>query len=280
MNTKDPNLPLLELVANSLGPLCEQLVFVGGCVTGLLITETAAPPVRATKDVDAIVEILSLTEYHALERQLENEGFRHDRRPDAPICRWTVGSALLDVMPTDESVLGFGNRWYREAVQTSMNVTLHAPGLHNRESESQHLSAGHPHGSRDGAGIAVCSDRCFLGWSPGRGCRGHCRYSPFHARRLCSSDRHGRCHFNDGHGGVRWRGPGGCGDCRRPGYRPGIADFSGDWDTGRDSTCSGPSSADGRIACHRGHGLGLRTHRAWRLRPPPLRPWVASYRLV
>jgi hypothetical protein len=79
MNTADPNLPLLESVVRALGPLCEQFVFVGGCVTGLLITESAAPPVRATKDVDVIVEILSLTEYHALERQLENGGFRHDR---------------------------------------------------------------------------------------------------------------------------------------------------------------------------------------------------------
>jgi predicted nucleotidyltransferase len=124
MNTTDPNLPLLESVVKSLGPLCEQFVFVGGCVTGLLITESAAPPVRVTKDVDAIVEILSLIEYHALERQLESGGFRHDRSPDAPICRWTVGSALLDVMPTDEGVLGFGNRWYDEALHTAVQVTL------------------------------------------------------------------------------------------------------------------------------------------------------------
>jgi predicted nucleotidyltransferase len=124
MNTADPNLPLLESVVRALGPLCEQFVFVGGCVTGLLITENAAPPVRATKDVDVIVEILSLAEYHALERQLENGGFRHDRSSDAPICRWTVGSALLDVMPTNESVLGFGNRWYSEAVHTATQVTL------------------------------------------------------------------------------------------------------------------------------------------------------------
>jgi predicted nucleotidyltransferase len=124
MNTTDPNLPLLESVAKYLGSLCEQLVFVGGCATGLLITETAAPPVRVTKDVDAIVEILTLTEYHALERQLESGGFRHDRSPDAPKCRWMVGSALLDVMPTDEAVLGFGNRWYDEAVHTAVRVTL------------------------------------------------------------------------------------------------------------------------------------------------------------
>ena len=124
MNATDPNLPLLESVVKTLGPLCEQLVFVGGCAAGLLITEAAAPPVRVTKDVDAIVEIVSLTEYHALERQLESGGFRHDRSPDAPICRWTVGNALLDVMPTDESVLGFGNRWYAEAAHTAIQVIL------------------------------------------------------------------------------------------------------------------------------------------------------------
>ena len=124
MNATDPNLPLLESVVKTLGPLCEQLVFVGGCAAGLLITEAAAPPVRVTKDVDAIVEIVSLTEYHALERQLESGGFRHDRSPDAPICRWTVGNALLDVMPTNESVLGFGNRWYDEAAHTAIQVIL------------------------------------------------------------------------------------------------------------------------------------------------------------
>jgi predicted nucleotidyltransferase len=124
MNATDPNLPLLESVVKTLGPLCEQLVFVGGCATGLLITEAAAPPVRVTKDVDAIVEIVSLTEYHALERQLESGGFRHDRSPDAPICRWTVGNALLDVMPTNESVLGFGNRWYDEAAHTAIQLIL------------------------------------------------------------------------------------------------------------------------------------------------------------
>jgi predicted nucleotidyltransferase len=124
MNSANPNLPLLESVVRALGPLCEQLVFVGGCAAGLLITESAAPPVRATKDVDAIVEILSLTQYHALERRLVSSGFKQDRASDAPICRWAVGNALLDIMPTDESVLGFGNRWYTEAVHTATQVDL------------------------------------------------------------------------------------------------------------------------------------------------------------
>ena len=58
----------------ALGSLCERFVFVGGCATGLLLTVDAGPPVRATRDVDVIVEVLSLVEYHDLERQLERAG--------------------------------------------------------------------------------------------------------------------------------------------------------------------------------------------------------------
>ena len=49
---------------------------------------------------------LTLTEYHALERELEEAGFSHDSSPEAPICHWVVGSSRLDAMLTDERVLG------------------------------------------------------------------------------------------------------------------------------------------------------------------------------
>lgn len=38
----DPNLELLRAMALALGPLREQMVFVGGCATGLLLTNPAA----------------------------------------------------------------------------------------------------------------------------------------------------------------------------------------------------------------------------------------------
>jgi hypothetical protein len=124
VNLTDPNLPLLESVAHALGPLCDRFVFIGGCATGQLVTDPAASPVRTTRDVDVVVEIISLAGYHALERQLEQAGFKHDRSPDAPVCRWIVGGCMLDVMPTDEDVLGFGNRWYHLAVRTAESVRL------------------------------------------------------------------------------------------------------------------------------------------------------------
>lgn len=52
-----PNLELLKLTAEKLRPLLPEIVFVGGCATGLLATDPGSAPVRATYDVDVIAEI-------------------------------------------------------------------------------------------------------------------------------------------------------------------------------------------------------------------------------
>ena len=102
---------MLEAVVAGLGTLTDEMVFVGGCVTGLLITDAAAPDIRATTDVDALVEVVSVHEYHQLSAALRARGFVEDQSPEAPIARWRHGSKVFDVMPTDASVLGFGNEW-------------------------------------------------------------------------------------------------------------------------------------------------------------------------
>jgi hypothetical protein len=64
MNPNDPNVVLLELVAESLGErLRDNFVFVGGAVAGLLITDPALPAIRPTEDVDLIVHAAALADY-------------------------------------------------------------------------------------------------------------------------------------------------------------------------------------------------------------------------
>ena len=53
---RDANLAMLTLIADRLGALRGKMVFLGGCTTALLVTDPAAPDVRATMDVDMIVE--------------------------------------------------------------------------------------------------------------------------------------------------------------------------------------------------------------------------------
>jgi hypothetical protein len=120
----NPNLDLLELAAERLRQLLPEIVFVGGCATGLLIDDPAAAPVRGTYDVDVIAEIGSYAEYAVFSDRLHALGFKEDTREGAPLCRWTHGALTLDVMPLDSQVLGFSNRWYSDALQTAGNVQL------------------------------------------------------------------------------------------------------------------------------------------------------------
>ena len=120
----DPNVQSVERVAAALGDLCDELVLVGGCAASLLIDTPTAPPPRVTYDVDLIAVVAALRNYHALEEQFAERGFERDVSADAPICRWRIGAIEVDLMPTDEAVLGFSNRWYAEAAATAMRLTL------------------------------------------------------------------------------------------------------------------------------------------------------------
>jgi len=123
-----PNLELLEIAARRLRPLLPHIVFVGGCATGLLITDPAAAPARVTYDVDVIAEIASYADYTAFSERLRALRFQEDASQGAPLCRWRHGSLILDVMPLDASILGFTNRWYADALRYAKEVRL-ASGL-------------------------------------------------------------------------------------------------------------------------------------------------------
>jgi hypothetical protein len=125
------NRELLLDAARMLSPLIDELVFVGGCTTGLLITDPAAADVRTTYDVDAIAEITSQAEYYEFSERLRALGFSEDSSEDAPICRWKKDHIKLDVMPLDEKILGFSNRWYKIAMDTADEYDLE-PGLRIR----------------------------------------------------------------------------------------------------------------------------------------------------
>lgn len=118
------NLELLTAVARLLRPMLSDLVFVGGSTTALLITDMAAAEVRPTYDVDAIAEITSYAEYEKFSERLRQLGFLADQSEGAPICRWAHGDIRLDVMPIDEKILGFSNRWYKPAMETAQTVRL------------------------------------------------------------------------------------------------------------------------------------------------------------
>jgi hypothetical protein len=69
------NIALLEEMVRVLDDIADDFVFVGGCATALLVTSIRAQSVRVTTDVDVVVDVTSIREYHALERRIAARGF-------------------------------------------------------------------------------------------------------------------------------------------------------------------------------------------------------------
>ena len=118
MERHDQNLAMLEVIASSLGDLLNEVTFVGGCTTILLVDVAAFGGVRQTEDVDVIVDVASRLDYEKLSKKLRAKGFSESR--EGPTCRWLFGAGdseiMLDVMPDSEEVLGYANRWYADAM--------------------------------------------------------------------------------------------------------------------------------------------------------------------
>lgn len=108
---------MLLTVANSLPEeLKDHVVFLGGSVVSLLITDQAFSGIRPTRDVDMIADSSNRSSFHTVEETLRNAGFHQVLDDDPPvICRWRINSVIVDLMPCDESILGFSNKWYKEA---------------------------------------------------------------------------------------------------------------------------------------------------------------------
>ncbi|MBV1909500.1 MAG: hypothetical protein KUG78_09265 [Kangiellaceae bacterium] len=113
---------MIELVARALGDeLLQRMVFVGGCTTGLLVTDDfTKEQIRYTEDVDLVVHVINKGEWYLLLETLRAKGFSEDMHStDGVICRMLLEELKVDFMPDDPNILSFSNRWYPKALATA-----------------------------------------------------------------------------------------------------------------------------------------------------------------
>jgi hypothetical protein len=115
----------VELVANGLGPLAQKVMFTGGAIVRFLLSDPVPPEVRATDDIDVVVEVNTYSQYVTeIVNSLKNMGFVEDTNEGAPTCRWFFGSIKVDVMPTFGPPVGPINRWAEPAFPHALNHRL------------------------------------------------------------------------------------------------------------------------------------------------------------
>lgn len=117
---------LLARAREALKDFQHRFVFVGGATVSLHLDDPASEPARATKDVDLVVEAAGYVDFAALEEDLRKLGFFQDPGGESsPICRWEKDGLLLDVVPTEPEILGFGaSRWFREGFDNAREFEL------------------------------------------------------------------------------------------------------------------------------------------------------------
>ena len=102
----------IKTVATALGDLNEQVVYVGGAVAGLYADDAGAPEVRPTKDIDIVLEIVSLAGLENVRQQLAARNILVASQ-ETVMCRYSYHSILIDVMSTQEVGWAPANPWFK-----------------------------------------------------------------------------------------------------------------------------------------------------------------------
>lgn len=116
------NITRIKAVYNALEEMASEVVFVGGATVSLY-TDRPGGETRPTEDVDILVEVAHYSGYASVEEKLRAKGFVNDVESRV-ICRYKVNGIIVDVMPTSEDILGFSNRWYKQAFQNAVQVRV------------------------------------------------------------------------------------------------------------------------------------------------------------
>ncbi len=107
------NRAVTKKIANALGVLNEQVVYVGGAVVSLYIDDPSADDVRPTKDLDLTMEVASLSALESLREDLVARGFVQTAE-ESVVCRFRYEDVLVDVMATEPVGWAPGNRWFKK----------------------------------------------------------------------------------------------------------------------------------------------------------------------
>ena len=112
------NITQLRQVAERLGSMNDTVVYIGGSVVGLLISDKGAPDARPTDDVDLIVETTGI-DYGQAEATLAKLGFEHDLSEDAHMHRYLLDGLKVDILPVDGKAFGMNTEWHPAVLRTA-----------------------------------------------------------------------------------------------------------------------------------------------------------------
>lgn len=112
LENKVINIGVVAEIAEALGEIKDDIVFVGGAVVSLYTDDPTADEIRPTKDIDMTLQIVNLHHWQLINEKLAVLGFNPDPYGQS-ICSYKYKDIPVDIMATEDGPLGPANRWYK-----------------------------------------------------------------------------------------------------------------------------------------------------------------------
>jgi predicted nucleotidyltransferase len=117
------NLKVIEKVALALGDINDEVIYIGGAVVGLYVTDKGADLPRPTKDIDISVQVSTYSEMEQLRIKLAAKGI-HPAVNETVMYRYSYDDILIDFIPYEDTPLGPTNRWLKPGFNKAYSVPV------------------------------------------------------------------------------------------------------------------------------------------------------------
>ena len=123
LQDKTINLRIVEKVALILKELNDEVIYVGGAVVSLYVTDEGAEQPRPTKDIDISVQISTYSQMDQLRIKLASKRI-YPAPTETVMYRYSFDDILIDFIPYEETSLGPTNRWFKPGFKKAMTVPI------------------------------------------------------------------------------------------------------------------------------------------------------------
>ena len=113
----------LERTAMALEEINNEVVYVGGAVTGLYVNDPAAEPPRPTRDIDITIQVSSYAQMDRLREKLAEKRI-FPASGEKVLFRYVFEDILIDFIPWEETPLGPANRWLKKGFEWAYPVSV------------------------------------------------------------------------------------------------------------------------------------------------------------
>lgn len=122
-NNQIINLEIVQKVALALGELNDEVIYVGGAVISLYVTDEGAEEARPTTDIDISVQISSYPQMDNLREKLASKRI-FPAIGETVMYRYSYEGVLIDFIPSEEIYMGETNKWLKFGFSKHQKVSV------------------------------------------------------------------------------------------------------------------------------------------------------------